>query len=775
MCVKFIVRSFSTVCLPMLFSFYGVSCGTSGDESDCQIQDKYYLTATPIGSQQTCLPSHVLSNYRVRFNPDTGNWTEIRRNDGGVTSVIVDFNPKEGCKISPVVSFRQSLGSKGARDVTLKYEAIVGKDGITGLIAVQAPCTEQGMCDMVGDCKFSANLSTTIDPCHDGLSDDDFVLLSTNCDGQDEDKCKNGYLKCVENSVLKCIEDPDKQDIQEWCNGEDDDCDGQTDEDLGEETCGQGQCVHTIDLCKNGEEQTCDPLEGQDAEICNGKDDNCDGQVDENFPDLGKPCDGPDADKCENSVWTCNMDHSGIECIGDENITEICDELDNDCDDKTDEDFNLSTDPAHCGACNEPCPQPGNDGVGDHVLSVACQNKKCAVGSCGEGFSNPDGLLETGCEQGCAASSTFVLSNVKSEMAPVLSPRTDGGFLAVWAESSSSGPDSSGLGSLKAQLIDAKGLPVGGAQTIEGANVPSDTYHRIDVEPDGDGWLVTYRHLTSTNPIYAVLRVARLDSEGKPDVWSSDPMDIDGEEYFGYSARVGTDVVVVWNSWNPEIDSVRFCAFAEDGSLATEPKKITLSGGTYPVVGFVTVSSKPDQVLLIYWTSDNKNILALTVDALTGDATNEPVELDSFYQSDDDYFLVSKHIDNNQIGVFFKYGSSMYLSRIDYAGSIIANPVDVLVAGNDQLKRYAVTSMLQQTTNSKGWAIVHWANNGSEAQSFSWWTTEGEEAPSEEPLKLTDPRPGYPSLSFDGNVFGIAWADWNDGMKPKLTTLSCIP
>jgi hypothetical protein len=71
----------------------------------------------------------------------------------------------------------------------------------------------------------------------------------------------------------------------EKCNTQDDDCDGDTDEDLGETSCGQGICLHTVDNCVEGEAVLCDPYEGSITEACNGQDDNCDGQTDEGFED----------------------------------------------------------------------------------------------------------------------------------------------------------------------------------------------------------------------------------------------------------------------------------------------------------------------------------------------------------------------------------------------------------------------------------------------------------------------------------------------------------
>lgn len=65
------------------------------------------------------------------------------------------------------------------------------------------------------------------------------------------------------------------------CDGLDNDCDLETDEDLGTTTCGLGICEHTVDSCVDGELQVCDPLEGAVPEICDGLDNDCNGGVDD--------------------------------------------------------------------------------------------------------------------------------------------------------------------------------------------------------------------------------------------------------------------------------------------------------------------------------------------------------------------------------------------------------------------------------------------------------------------------------------------------------------
>jgi hypothetical protein len=73
---------------------------------------------------------------------------------------------------------------------------------------------------------------------------------------------------------------------------------------------------------------------------------------------------------CEDQVWS--------ECR-DQVLpgTERCNSTDDDCDGTADETFNLMTDVAHCGACNQPCP------IGQRCCDGACFNVRSDETHCG--------------------------------------------------------------------------------------------------------------------------------------------------------------------------------------------------------------------------------------------------------------------------------------------------------------------------------------------------------------------------------------------------------
>ncbi|MDD5043890.1 MAG: MopE-related protein [Patescibacteria group bacterium] len=149
----------------------------------------------------------------------------------------------------------------------------------------------------------------------DGKVDEDF-------DGEDcaagVGECqRTGKEICEVGGDIVCGAEPGKAG-KEICDGKDNDCDGEIDEELGEQTCGRGLCEHTIE-CVDGEAEICDPAEGRETEALadgysceDGIDNDCDGKTDED--DMG--CQ-------EDPVYT----------------DEVCDYEDNDGDGKDDEDF----------------------------------------------------------------------------------------------------------------------------------------------------------------------------------------------------------------------------------------------------------------------------------------------------------------------------------------------------------------------------------------------------------------------------------------------------
>ncbi|MCA9540404.1 MAG: DUF1565 domain-containing protein, partial [Myxococcales bacterium] len=146
----------------------------------------------------------------------------------------------------------------------------------------------------------------------------------------------------------------------EACNLVDDDCDGATDEDLrlGDdgpavgEACPLAQCAQPGRVaCVNGA-ATCAPDGPQPPERCDDVDQDCDGRVDEDFPGLGGVCNAGVGACMRPGVIVCAADGAGVACdaAAADGGSERCgNRLDDDCDGLIDEGFPTLDMPCEAG------------------------------------------------------------------------------------------------------------------------------------------------------------------------------------------------------------------------------------------------------------------------------------------------------------------------------------------------------------------------------------------------------------------------------------------
>ena len=179
---------------------------------------------------------------------------------------------------------------------------------------------------------------------------------------------------------------------EEVCNGRDDDCDGATDEGIHGAVCGsdEGICVRGIGSCVDGVFACEGSVEGTE-EVCNGVDDDCDGTMDEADPALGVACAAPGA--CGASVQVCV--EGALQCMGEvEPSEETCNGVDDDCDGTVDEDSVSGGCGSDVGACERGRAQC-TDGVEVCAGGVEPVDETCdgvdndCDGSSDEGVSTP--------------------------------------------------------------------------------------------------------------------------------------------------------------------------------------------------------------------------------------------------------------------------------------------------------------------------------------------------------------------------------------------------
>ena len=157
-------------------------------------------------------------------------------------------------------------------------------------------------------------------------------------------------------------------------------------------------------LCDFGGFSECD-APTPSAEVCNGVDDDCDGLIDDEDPDIdltGLPAEYPacqigEADNCRGR-WVCAETRWQCDVIAP--ASETCDGLDNDCDGVIDQPYVDSVGryltAAHCGGCNRNCGdllddlRSQADGSVDPA-AAACEDRggeaTCVPVACRPGFS----------------------------------------------------------------------------------------------------------------------------------------------------------------------------------------------------------------------------------------------------------------------------------------------------------------------------------------------------------------------------------------------------
>jgi hypothetical protein len=234
----------------------------------------------------------------------------------------------------------------------------------------------------------AANDSTcngTDDDCN-GSIDEDYVARTTTCG---EGACRSeGGTSCVAGQEQDSCTPGTPAANDATCDGVDADCDGQVDENYvpRQSTCGVGACASTgTTSCVQGQEMSnCQPgTPAANDATCNGIDEDCNGNADEDYAPVSTTC----------GVGACASTGT-TSCIGGQVVSTCaprspaandatCDLVDDDCNGVVDEDYVPHATACGVGACAS---------TGTTSCAVGQETDTCQAGAPAQNDATCDGV-----------------------------------------------------------------------------------------------------------------------------------------------------------------------------------------------------------------------------------------------------------------------------------------------------------------------------------------------------------------------------------------------
>lgn len=264
--------------------------------------------------------------------------------------------------------------------------------------------------------------------------------LDNNCNAEIDETfsdlgsaCSDGVGMCLNTGTKICSADGQSticsatahDPVTEICDGSlDEDCDGTVDEgcdctngetkSCNDQWAGIGICLQGTQACTDGVWGECLGAVYPTTEICDGLDNNCNGQTDETFSNLNDIC-LVGVGKCQASgFYMCSADLGNTMCSvtpGTPDEIETCgNQIDDDCDGAVDE--NCTSGPV-CGNGNVESGETCDDGnvVSGDGCSATCQEESSTEPVCG------NQIIETGeeCDDGNTTSGDLCSATCQNE------------------------------------------------------------------------------------------------------------------------------------------------------------------------------------------------------------------------------------------------------------------------------------------------------------------------------------------------------------------------
>ena len=273
-------------------------------------------------------------------------------------------------------------GSSDAPDVAADLGDDAGQDVVSdprqdapgdaaGCTTLGCPCVDDGEC--------------ASGYCIEGVDRGEFIC-SQFCDGA----CSDPAYECVllENSggdaVRLCVPAADRQcqpcRIGRDCGGLDTVCAEMIDGTFCAAPCGDGVRCPSGHSCQSYDEA------GELVDVC--------------LPDFGvcSACYDPDGDRFGRGVACLGVDCDEEDRDVNPGEPEICDGLDQNCNGDVDEGFDLLGDPTNCGGCGIVCDATNGTPV--------CVGGECGIEGCEDGWADCNGRSSDGCETDLSAPET---------------------------------------------------------------------------------------------------------------------------------------------------------------------------------------------------------------------------------------------------------------------------------------------------------------------------------------------------------------------------------